>query len=88
MMVVLVVRRYYSLSIFFKSAYIIYIYIYLYKYGNVVYDRRRRLSNHTIVILLSYHVNGPYTIYMIFDSITYYYYLDMIYTNAFPKKNI
>lgn len=47
-----------------------------------VYDRRRHLSNNTI----SYHVNGPNTICMLFDSITYCCYFDMISTNAFPKK--
>lgn len=82
----MVVRRY-SLTIFLRNAYITCIFkFYLYKYGNVVYDRHRHLSNITVVIL-SYHINGLYTIYMIFYGIiTYYYYLDIIYKCGYEKN--
>lgn len=63
----------YRLKMYFKSAHRYTIYI-LYKYVNVVIvcDRRRRLSNDTAIVILSYYIYGRYTIYMIFDSITYY----------------
>lgn len=63
----MIVRRY-TLTIFLRNVYIICIFIfYLYKYGNVIYDRNRHLSNITVVIL-SYHINGLY-------NILWYYYI-------------